>query len=247
MEARAPKVRCFETTHWSLVARAGDVGGEGQRQALAELVKRYMPALRCHLMVRKRMKAQDAEDLVQEFLAAKVIEQGLVGKARRDLGRFRSFLLTALDRFMVSQKRYEQAKKRSAGSDPVSVDEELDAEDPSQPPDQAFCVEWAQNLLNSALQRMRDECDRTGRADVWGVFEARMLAPTLDGTPVEPYERLVERFNFASPAQASNVLITAKRMFERVVRSAISEYEPDETQIEEEIADLRNILSRVTP
>lgn len=239
--------RSFETTHWSLVARAGDAGGDAQRRALGDLVQRYLPALRSHLIVRRQMKPHDADDVLQEFVAAKVVEQGLVGQARRERGKFRSFLLTSLDRFAISRGRHDRAKKRSSGTTPLSVHEEFDAPDPAaDSPDSAFDVAWAKNLLTEALRQMREECDRTHRPDVWGVFEARMLGPMLNQVPPEPYERLVERFALASPAQASNVLITAKRMFERAVRSRIAEYEPDEANIDAEIADLQTILSRRT-
>ena len=239
--------RRFETTHWSLVARAGQ-GAPGdeaaQRRALAELVKRYLTALRVHLIAAKRMDPDRADDLLQAFLAEKVVEQGLVAKARRDRGKFRTFLLTALDRFAVDRVRHERAKKRSAEG-VVPVDEELDAADGSQPaPDEGFDIAWAKALLDEALRRMRQECEASGRRDVWGVFEARMLEPLLHNAEPMPYERLVETYNLASPAQASNVLITAKRMFARVLKGLIGEYERDEAQVEAEIADLQRILAR---
>ena len=81
-------------------------------------------------------------------------------------------------------------------------------------------------------------------ADVWGVFECRLLAPMLDGAEPMPYEALVERFALRSPAQASNVLITGKRMFERALRAVVGEYAADEAEVDEEIAELRQILSR---
>ena len=36
----------FPTTHWSLVGRAGQDATENKRQALGELLNRYLPALR---------------------------------------------------------------------------------------------------------------------------------------------------------------------------------------------------------
>src|SRR3954469_23630165 len=95
--------RYFPTTHWSLVKKAGCTSGESQRAALVEVLNRYMPALRSHLIYHKRIESHQAEDLLQGFLLSKVIEQDLIGAARQERGRFRSFLLTALDRFAISQ------------------------------------------------------------------------------------------------------------------------------------------------
>ena len=103
---------------------------------------------------------------------------------------------------------------------------------------------WARRVIAESLARMQAECSGSGRADVWGVFECRLLAPMLDGAEPMPYEALVERFALRSPAQASNVLITGKRMFERALRAVVGEYVADEAEVDEEIAELRQILAR---
>ena len=107
-----------------------------------------------------------------------------------------------------------------------------------------FDIAWARQVLARAIDQMRAECVRSDRADLWGVFECRILGPLLDGTEPLEYQALVERFGLASPAQASNVLMTGKRMFARSLRSVVAEYERDESEIDAEIADLRKILSR---
>jgi DNA-directed RNA polymerase specialized sigma24 family protein len=238
--------RQFETTHWSLVVRAGREGlnEESQRRALADLIRRYLPALRAHLMYRRRLEADAADDMLQAFVTEKVLEQGLVGEARQHLGRFRMFLLAAMDRFVVSQIRKQRAKKRSAPGS-VPIDEHLDAADDSAlAPDERIDIAWARELLNQALCRMRRECEVSGRSDVWGIFEGRLLNPILHQAEPIGYDGLVARFKLASPAQASNVLMTAKRAFARSLRELIGEYERNEEQIEAEISELMTVLSR---
>jgi RNA polymerase sigma-70 factor (ECF subfamily) len=235
--------RWFQTTHWSLVARAGAATSEEQRQALGQLVERYSPSLRAHLIARKGLSPQDAEELLQAFLAAKIVEQALVAQAAPQRGRFRTFVLTALDRFVISHFRRRSAGKRFAGVT-VAVDEELNAPASSAAPDEQFDIQWARDVLQESLRRMRAECERSGRRDVWGVFEARVVAPMLDDATAPAYDELVTRLGLTSPAQASNVLVTAKRMFVRSLRGVIGEYELGEEQIDAEIADLRSILAR---
>ena len=157
-----------------------------------------------------------AEDLIQSFLLNKVLEGKLISKASRERGRFRGFLCTALDRFVANEIRRERAKMRSPEKS-VTLDSGLGVADSSPPVDASFDIAWARRLLADALESMRRECDRFNRADIWGVFEARVRPMFGNAEPV-PYEQLVERFGFRSPAQASNVLIGAKRMFERVLR-----------------------------
>jgi hypothetical protein len=237
----------FPLTQWSLVARAGLASEGVRREALGVLLRRYVPALRAHLVVQKRVPRDAAADLIQGFVCDKVVEQGLLAGADRCKGKFRSFLLTALDRYVIDQGRHDAAKKRSPGDGQAVVDVHQfqdAAPAPAPGPSEAFDIAWAREVLAEAVRRMRAECERSGRDDVWGVFECRVLEPTLRGTPPASYSDLVARFNFRSPAHASNVLMTAKRTFERVLRSVVAEYAEDEGQVEQEIEDLHAILSR---
>ena len=234
----------FTATHWSLVDRAGRSESDEQRLALNELVAKYTPALRTHLVARKRIDPDRAKDLVQGFLADKVVEHHFVAEADQAQGKFRTFLLTALDRYVIDVIRKERARKRSPGQgEIVSIDEGLDYEEEAPLPESTFDIAWARQVIDSAVERMRVECRRTARPDIWGVFESRILAPTLHGAEPTPYEQLVEQFGFDSPAQASNVAITSKRMFQRSLRSVVGEYAKAESSIDEEISDLLQVLS----
>jgi hypothetical protein len=98
-------------------------------------------------------------------------------------------------------------------------------------------------VIDQALRGMREECETARRPDLWAVFEGRVLSPTLEGSEPVPYEQLVHQFGLQTPRQASNAVITAKRMFVRHLQMVIGQYaEPDE--IKAEIDDLARILSR---
>lgn len=235
----------FPTTQWSLVAQAGHDPGPVRQAAVAALVERYAPALLSYLRTRWRLDEHEAADRVQGFLADKVIEQDLIARAERDRGRFRTFLLTALDHFVSNSFRAARAKKRSPKAQ-VSLDEDLDA--PAHPaagerPAEAFDLAWGRQVLAEAIEQMRRECEAMGRPDLWGVFEGRVLAPTLHQETVIPYGELVRRYGFDSPTQASNALVTAGRMFRRFLRHVVRGYEGDEAAVDEEIADLKRIFS----
>ena len=110
-------------------------------------------------------------------------------------------------------------------------------------PADAYEVAWARQTIGETLERMRTECLARGREDVWRVFECRIVQPTLEGSPAVSYESLVKRFGYRSPLQSANVLITAKRMYRRMLRSVVAEYAGAD-RVEEEIADLRRILAK---
>ena len=245
---RRTQYRRFPTTRWSLVDLAAVGRDTTGRNALDELLTRYWPALKTHLVVKKRIDSNEAEDLVQGFIENKILERDLISTAESGRGRFRSLLATALDNYVANQMRQRSAAKRepdrATSLDQVAYEHSAATRDA---PQDAFDVAWAREVLAEILKQMRAECERSGRDDAWSVFQVRVLAPILKGAEPPSYEDIVERFGFSSPTQASNALVTGKRMFSRIMRSVISEYADDEDDIEAEIRDLQDILSRSGP
>lgn len=237
---KAPR---FPTTSWSLVALAGQ-SEEARREALGQLLTRYVPALRAHLIQGKGLAPDRADDLVQDFVTAKILERDLIARADQQRGKFRTFLLTALDRFLLNRIRDQGAKKRSASAAAEPMGERDGRLAGGCGPAEAFDVAWARSVLSEALRRMQTHCRASGRGHVWAVFDCRVLGPILQGTEPPDYRELVRRFGFQSPSQASNVLATAKRTFARTLRSVVGEYTGSEEEIEEELGQLRQILAR---
>lgn len=162
--------RGFTTTRWSLVLRAGGRDPEQARAALEQLCRDYWYPLYAFVR-RKGFGPEDAADLTQDFFAkllARDFAQGLSPAG----GRFRSFLLTALNRFLINQWQKGQRQKRGRGACPESL-EELIAErgEPhylaeaahQETPDRLYQRAWAETLLARVLERLAAEC--AGRGD----------------------------------------------------------------------------------
>ncbi|KKM73239.1 hypothetical protein LCGC14_1412500 [marine sediment metagenome] len=228
----------FPDTEWTLVFRAAQDGQE-QRQALADLLRRYLPALKAHLVRRKKIDRDRANDLVQGFAADKIVERDLLRHVTGKDGKFRTFLLTSLDRYVISQWRREGAQKRS----PKELRSMDQVPEPGFSIPDPFDVAWAREVVGESLRQMQAECRASERVDIWQVFECRIVTPILDRTEPPPYGEVVRRFGFRSPAQASNVLVTAKRMFARIIRAVVADYVKDERGIDTEIGELREILA----
>lgn len=227
----------FPQTHWSLVRRAGAPDAAARQEALALLLGRYQPALHSYLRVVRHMSDADADDLVQAFIADRMLGQELLRRADQARGRFRTLLLTSLNNFAIDRLRAGRrhsaepleagdAPDRAAASPPVAVE-----------------AAWARALVHDVLRAMKMECQETGRQDVWRVFEARVLAEIFREAPVVAYETLAAELKLSTPAQAANLLVTAKRTYARLLRAAVAEYEAAPEDIDAEIADLRQILS----
>jgi RNA polymerase sigma-70 factor (ECF subfamily) len=182
----APR-REFATTRWSVILRAGGASPEQARAALEQLCRDYWYPLYAYVR-RKGHSSEDASDLTQEFFAkllANEFAQGLTPEG----GRFRSFLLTALNRFLVNEWRKGQRHKRGGGEFTDSLDA-LIAErgeagyvaeaSHGETPERLFQRAWAETLLTRVLDRLAAEC--ATRADAR--FEA--LRPFLAGGDEPP-------------------------------------------------------------
>jgi DNA-directed RNA polymerase specialized sigma24 family protein len=235
-EPGAPAREAFPSTHWSEVGRAGATDVSAAREALASLLRRYLPAMKVHLTRKRRLGDDEADELLQDFVADKVLDRRFVAAADARRGRFRSFLLTSLDHFLVDRVR----ARRPAPSPLADDGDEAAAHAPADP----FDVAWAREVIHETLRRMEEACRGGGRADVWAMFEWRVVGPTLLDRPAPPYDALVASLGFATPTQASNCLVTAKRMFARTLRAVVTEYAGEAANVEAELRDLTQILSR---
>jgi len=164
----------FPTTHWSLLAKASlDDNTEG-RKALEELCRRYWTPV--HQFVRCRgVSEAEAQDLTQDFMMH-VLEKSVFSRANRLQGRFRSFLLGALTRFLADKADQRAALKRGGGVRHVSFDsDEHDAVTQSDQAPRAdtlvFDREWALAILETALARVRREYAEARREDEFTVLK----------------------------------------------------------------------------
>ena len=236
----------FPSTHWSMVAATQQPDEGAAAEALGRLLMRYHGPLTTYITRKFILAEHDAADLFQGFVARVVLDKQLIHKAQRTEGRrFRSYLLTALHRYVVSEHRRFQAATRNPPGGCQSLDEVGPDLDRAMAPDSstAFDVAWARGVLQQAVDRMKAECGGNGRLEVWDLFEQRLLNPILHGAAPVPYEDLVRKHGWDSPAQAHNLMVTAKRMFTRCLREVVAEYALSPTDINTELCELQAILA----
>jgi DNA-directed RNA polymerase specialized sigma24 family protein len=238
MARSSPQGVAFPTTHWSLVDRARG-GGDG----LQDLLRQYAPALEAYLLWTLGVRRQDVEDTLQSFIADKVVAERLVEHANRHRGRFRTFLISVLNNYVSNRRRYDRTQRRSPGAAAAHVDEVDVVDHHAPPPAQAYETAWVRQILMQALSRMEEACRHDHRTATWALFEARVVRPALDATDPPNYDDLVTTLGFATPGDAHNAMVTAKRMLHRHLREVIGEYTRDPAEIDEELAELRQFLS----
>lgn len=233
----------FEPTNWDQVASIRDGDTPIRRQALDELLRRYLPALRAHLIYLKRIPEHKAEDILQGFVCDKILAKNLVASADRARGKFRTLLLTALDNYVTSVQRHDRAKKR-AKDRLVNLECAEELEDQKNSVSQAFDISWARQVLALSVERMKEECQRDQHPQRWMLFDLCIRGPAFDGGKPPPYDELIRRLGLRTRSEVSNRLAATKRMFQRILRQVVGQYVWGVQEVEEEIQDLFNILSR---
>jgi DNA-directed RNA polymerase specialized sigma24 family protein len=149
----------FPETAWSMVVSAGRQTSEQSVHALEKLCSIYWYPVYAYL----RGKGNDAEaarDLTQEFFT-RLVEKNYVASAHHDRGRFRSFLLMAVQRFLLNEADRNLAVKRGGGAPINSLDsnsaEERYRHEPSTntTPETLYERRWALMVLERAKNRLK--------------------------------------------------------------------------------------------
>jgi len=242
-ESNRTRQAAFTSTHWSVVVAAGDSVNPGAREALETLCRTYWyPIYAC--VRRKGRMPSDAQDLTQAFFA-RLLEKKYFKLADPERGRFRAFLLTALDRFLVSDWRKASAEKRGAGQSLVSLDQR-DAEDryqaePASPdltPDKLFEKRWALALLDRVLAGLRAEYETDGKRDLFDTLKSFVWGEASALSQAELGERLGMSVNAISQA----VHRLRKRYGERL-RAEVANTVANVNDVEDELRYLLQVIS----
>lgn len=240
MRGDKKKISRFPVTRWSLVGRAGASDEMTRQRALGELLHLYGPALRAFLVEARRIPVDLADDLLQQFIADKIMAAQLIRKADQGRGKFRNFVVKSLSNFVSTRLKSvykEQARMTALHEVSSSLATSSRA---------VYCFEqeWVQQVVVDALDMMEKDCVQRGRTDLWGIFGRRVVGPLLREEEPASYEAVVEEFQIASPRQAINLLASAKRVFVRHLRAAVGRYVEGDERIDREIEDLRAIVER---
>jgi len=157
-------------------------------KALAELCKIYWRPVFAFIC-RQGHSVPDAQDSTQDFFA-KVLKGRLLQGADRNRGRFRSLLLTALQRFLHDEVEKRHAHKRGGDLRFVSWDDWMteapshlsipEQESDKWSPERVFDVRWAATVVERALRRLGDECEKRGRRRVFDVLSSCLAAERQD-------------------------------------------------------------------
>ncbi len=229
----------FVTTHWSVVMAAADGENLQAGEALEKLCETYWYPL--YAFVRRLgHSSHDAEDVVQGFFA-RCLEKNYLRSVDQAKGRFRSFLLLALKRYLAKERERSHARKRGGGQTMVALDglaaEQRYALEPAEQlsADKLYERRWALTLLEQVLSRLREEQAAAGRLEAFEQLK-EFLQSGGRGTP---YSELASRL----AASEGSVKVAIHRLRRRY-RELLDQEIGRTVAAAEEVAEERNYLRK---
>jgi RNA polymerase sigma factor (sigma-70 family) len=227
----------FQTTHWSVVLRAGHREDLAAEVALASLCERYWFPL--YAFVRRRVaNVHEAQDATQEFFA-RLLEKNTLAGASPERGRFRAFLLTALKNFLSNQRDRANSRKRGgavrtlrldmdAGESRLSLEPTHDLT-----PERLFDRAWVRTLLDLVMTRLEAEYRSSGRSQQFD----RLKVDLAGGRDRLSYADLGLELGISEEA-ARQAASRLRRRYREILREEVAQTLADPGDTDDEIRSL---------
>jgi len=236
----------FATTQWTVIGKIRS--GDARKQDLVgDLLNKYWKPVYCYLR-RKGYDNEQAKDLTQGFFQEVVLGRELIQQADRAKGRFRTFLLFALERYLKSIHRKKTAKKRIPESRMIKL-AELDPTELPEPVHglnaaESFNYTWVSALLDKMLEEVEAECHTNSMTTHWKIFQARVLQPIMENTDPPSLTEVCDKFGVEDTTKASNMILAVKRRFQAVMKRHLRQSVSSDGQVNEELRELMQFFAK---
>jgi len=222
--------RGFQPTLWTVVLKAKN----HHREALEELIKTYWKPVYVYIR-RWGYPSEESKDLSQGFFS-ELLERDFLRGVSPEKGKFRTFLLTVLKRYLINESERKRAQKRGGGKPVLSLDYQRAERDftimpvSDETPERAFNRQWALEAMSRSLGNLAREMDPA-------TFEA--IKPHLAGGPA--YDETAKKLGI-TVTRLNNLIHRTRRRYRDLLRAEVAGSLTDAAQADEEV---RNLLDAV--
>lgn len=237
----------FQTTHWTVIEETGPSKDSRSRILVGELLRMYWKPVYCYLR-HKGFDNEQAKDLTQGFFQEVVLGRELIRRADRTKGRFRTLLLRALDRYLVSVHRKQTARKRIPQGGIISLEDATSEQLPEAlsrlNSEDVFHYTWVCDFLDRLLDEVETECRQRGMAMHWRLFYDRVLHPIITCSEPPPLGELCRKYGMVATSKASNMIFVVKRRFQAAAKRLLRQSVASEPEIDDEMLELTKFLAK---
>ena len=231
----------FGTTQWTLIDKIDDQESPSNQAMVNDLTEMYWKPVYCYLR-KKGHDNEHAKDITQGFFQDIVLGRCLLNKADHNKGRFRTLLLTALDRYATSLHRKETSQKRAPQNRIIPLDDIVASEIPDDirgsEESESFNYAWLSGILDRALEQLQMQCESEGLIVHWHLFCDRVLSPLLEDKQPPTMKELCKKYDIEKPVKASNMIVTVKRRFQSILKRQLRQSVTSDAQLNIELDDL---------
>jgi RNA polymerase sigma-70 factor (ECF subfamily) len=155
---------------------------DGLRAALEVLCSRYWKPVYAYIRSGWSKSNEDAKDLTQAFFLW-IQENGALGRFQEERGGLRPYLKVLLRRFVKDKDVALHRLKRGGAVQVLPLTggtaalEDLIPDSRAEEPEAAFERVWRTELVEQAVERLRQRCRAEGRSLAFSVLEGYDLAP----------------------------------------------------------------------
>ena len=233
----------FVSTQWSLLAAAAreTTDDTALRAAWDALYQVYCYPVYAFIRRRGQSRAA-AQDLTQDFFMH-LVEKDTLSRADPSKGRFRTFLLGALEFFLIDAARRENARKRGGGSrtifldDPDTAESEYLLASPAwETPERLFEARWAAALLGVVFARLHEEMAQAGKGHLFAALQGYVA-----GAEDASYQETADKLGCALSTLKSHIHRLRSR-YGALLREEVARTVTDPADVEEELRHLRAAL-----
>jgi RNA polymerase sigma-70 factor (ECF subfamily) len=236
----------FPSTLWSQLKNAKTDDEARRRIIIGNLTETYWKPIYSHLR-RKGYDNEKAKDLTQGFFQDIVLGRKLILRADRTKGKFRTFLLSALKRYVAEIHRAQTRRKRFPEKGLVQLEWEefinLSTAQAGRTPEEAYCYAWAADVIDYVIDEVKKQCLTTRSSKHWLVFWAKILQPIINNSEAPSHAEICAKYDIRDESTASNMITTVKRRFRDVLKRRLRELTRSDSEAEEEFLEIFRILS----
>jgi RNA polymerase sigma factor (sigma-70 family) len=231
----------FATTHWSVVLAARPHDTPQSVIAREKLCRSYWYPLYAYVR-RRGYSVEDAQDLTQEFFA-RFLAGDSMSRADQRRGRFRSYLLGALNHFLSDEWDKSHRLKRGGQVCQIRFDaasgEARYALEPAdeRSPDCLFERRWALALLDGVWSELQQEYGAAGKERV-----LERLSVFMTGEAEGGYREAAEELGMSEGA-ARVAVHRLRQRYSELFRQAVADTVQDPEEIADEMRHLVSVLS----
>jgi RNA polymerase sigma factor (sigma-70 family) len=237
-----PVARLFPSTPISALEQLHAADAETRSSAMSVLAEAYHAAVYKYARLKWSLSPEEADDATQGFFLH-ALERGTFAAFVSQRARFRTFVRSCFDRFVISEGRKRDALKRGRTLHLATTSwDELEQEHQATSalgisPEEHFERTWKQAFFSAVLEDLSRYCERKGKGAHFDLFRRYHVDPEACS---KGHAELAAELGL-SEIEVNNRLAYARNHFRRLALTRLRRITADEEDFREEARELLGV------